>query len=257
MTVDMTAPPVPMSRLVRVEMRKMMDTRAGFWLLMTIVILTALALLVYGLIMTFAVDTGTPKFGEFFAMTGTPQGFLLPVLGILLITHEWGQRTAMATFTLEPRRIRVLLAKFISALIWGLLAILIAAALAALATLAFQGDFESSFSELNAFDEMLRITGIQLLAILQGIAFGLLFLASAAAIVTYFVLPTVSSVIAGIWPWWTERAAWFDLGTAQVPLFEGATITAEQWAQLVTSSLIWIGLPMAIGIWRVLRSEMK
>ncbi len=36
---------------------------------------------------------------------------LLPVLGIMLVTSEWGQRTAMVTFALEPRRRRVVWAK--------------------------------------------------------------------------------------------------------------------------------------------------
>ena len=42
-------------------------------------------------------------------------GILLPVLGILLVTSEWSQRTAMVTFTLEPSRSRVIAAKFVVA----------------------------------------------------------------------------------------------------------------------------------------------
>ncbi len=33
------------------------------------------------------------------------------MLGILTVTGEWSHRTALTTFTLEPRRSRVLLAK--------------------------------------------------------------------------------------------------------------------------------------------------
>ena len=43
-------------------------------------------------------------FLNFMGATATPQGFLLPVLGILLVTSEWGQRTALTTFALEPHR---------------------------------------------------------------------------------------------------------------------------------------------------------
>ena len=42
---------------------------------------------------------------------------LLPVLGIMLVTSEWGQRTAMVTFALEPRRPRVILAKLVTGLV--------------------------------------------------------------------------------------------------------------------------------------------
>ena len=67
-------------------------------------------------------------------VTATPQGFLLPVLGILLVTSEWTQRTALVSFTLMPVRGRVLVAKVLAALIAGLAAIVLAMAVAALAT---------------------------------------------------------------------------------------------------------------------------
>jgi hypothetical protein len=48
-----------------------------------------------------------------------------------------------------------------------------------------------------------------------------------------------------------------DLGTSQVPLFEGGNLTGEQWAQLATGTLIWVVLPFVLGLWRVLRAEVK
>ena len=36
---------------------------------------------------------------------------LLPVVSILTLTSEWSQRTALTTFTQEPRRMRVINAK--------------------------------------------------------------------------------------------------------------------------------------------------
>ena len=32
----------------------------------------------------------------------------------MLVTSEWSQRTAMTTFTLEPRRMRIVLAKMLA-----------------------------------------------------------------------------------------------------------------------------------------------
>ena len=82
-----------------VELRKMADTRAGLWLLIAI-----------GaghrrdhddlLLGRRPERPGLPATSS--ASPATPQGFLLPVLGILLITSEWGQRTALVTFTLVP-----------------------------------------------------------------------------------------------------------------------------------------------------------
>ena len=48
-----------------------------------------------------------PSFVSFLQGMNTPMGILLPVLGVLSITSEWSQRTAMVTFTLEPSRMRV------------------------------------------------------------------------------------------------------------------------------------------------------
>ena len=47
-----TAPPIPLTRLVKVELRKMFNTRSGFWMLMSIGLLSPISagsLLVFGL----------------------------------------------------------------------------------------------------------------------------------------------------------------------------------------------------------------
>lgn len=41
----------------------------------------------------------------------------MPVVGILLVTSEWSQRTAITTFTLVPQHGRVLTAKLLAALV--------------------------------------------------------------------------------------------------------------------------------------------
>ena len=42
---------------------------------------------------------------------------LLPVMGILLVTSEWSQRTDMTTFALEPHRSRVIMAKLVTGVV--------------------------------------------------------------------------------------------------------------------------------------------
>ena len=54
-----------------------------------------------------------------------------------------------------------------------------------------------------------------------------------------------------------EVQPWIDLWTSQTPLFMGGNLTGEQWAQSATSSLIWVVLPFAVGLVRVLRAEVK
>jgi ABC-2 type transport system permease protein len=239
---------IPLTRLVAVEMRKMVDTRAGLWLIVVIVVLTALATV---LTAVFGPDEGTPM--EFLLLAaGGPQGLLFPVLGVLLVTGEWGQRAAMTTFVLVPRRERVVVAKILAALAIGLVVLGLTFAIAALATLlsgASPGDLPA-----RAYG---HFTLLQALGILQGLAFGLLFLNSAAAIVSFFLLPLISSLVFNLVPALRDVRDWIDVGAGQGPLSESAAMTGQEWAQLGSTTLIWLVLPLTVGAWRMLTAEVK
>lgn len=254
MTLDISQTrPIPFGRLTAVEIRKMADTRAGIWLLSLTVIVTAAFMIIF----FFVADSEDRILGNFIGIAATPQGFVLPVLGILLITSEWGQRTAMVTFALEPSRAKVIAAKVVAALILGVGAFIAAIALGSLGTLV--GGAEGGFDNLKATTFLLFL-GLQILGVLQGLAYGLIFLNTPAAIVTYFVLPIASSIIFSVVPSLADSAPWVDLGTAQQPLFElgsGGELTGDQLAQLGTTALIWIILPFVIGLVRVMRAELK
>jgi hypothetical protein len=252
-TLDITrTAKVPMSRLVRVELRKMTDTRAGMWLLITIGAITGLATVIFG----FVGHDQDRTFGSFLGFAGAPQGFLLPVLGILLVTQEWGQRTGMVTFTLEPLRGKVLAAKVYAALILSLAAIVTAFSFATVSTLIFGG--HDRWSGFTAID-VLKVTVGQILGTIQGFSFGILLLASAAAIVLYFVLPQVMGILAHVVPFLSDKAAWIDFGTAQSRLFSfgDGNLSGKDWTQLLVTGSAWVLLPFLIGLWRVLRAEVK
>ncbi len=244
-------PAVPLIRLVRVELRKMVDTRAGAWLLGVIAFVTLAAVVIFGL----AASDGDKTLFNFSAFTGTPQGVLLPVMAILLITQEWGQRTAMVTFTLEPHRSRVLGAKVISALLIGAAAYGLALVLALAAAAVFGG--AGAFDDFTLGD--LGVFGLlQALGVLQGLAFGLVFLNSATAIVLFFVIPTVFGIVSSVWAAMEDIAPWVDFGTAQYPVLDGAaSVTGQEWAQLGVTMVIWVILPLFLGGLRMLRSELK
>lgn len=244
---------VPFSRLVSVELRKSADTRSGRWLLAAIVAITAVFMVIFLLV----ADGGDRVFENFIAVSATPQGFLLPVLGILLVTSEWGQRTAMVTFALEPSRSRVIAAKTVAALVLGVGAFVAAVALAALCT--GLGGADGGFEGLAAGTFGLFLL-LQLLTIVQGLAYGLIFLNTPTAIVFFFVAPIASTIIFNLVPAIRDSAPWLDLGTAQQALFQlsgDASLTGEQWAQLGTTSLIWIIVPFAAGWVRIMRAELK
>jgi ABC-2 type transport system permease protein len=241
---------IPFSRLVTVEMRKMGDTRAGKWLMIAIVAITAL---VVGLILVFAPED-VKDFEGFLGAAATPQGFLLPVLGILLVTSEWGQRAALNTFTLVPHRGRIIGAKLVAAVLLGLAAIAAAILIAALAALVAGND---DVWGAYGFGDTGKFALLQTIGIVQGLAFGMLFLNSAAAIVAYFVLPIAFNIVTSIVERLRDVQPWIDPGTAQTPLFGSEALTGEEWAQLAVTTLIWVVLPGVIGAWRMMRAEVK
>lgn len=250
-TLDVSGTPgVPLSRLTRVELRKIADTRASRWLLAAIALVTIAIIAIFFL----TADQSDRTFTNFMGVTATPQGFLLPVLGILLVTSEWGQRTALVTFTLVPVRGRVLLAKVLAALITGVAAILLAMGVAALATLV--GGADNAWAHIG-LDDLGKYGILQVSGVLQGLAFGLLFLNTAAAIVTYFVLPTAFTIVASLWSALKDAAPWVDLGTSQQPLFNALHMSSDEWWQLASSTAIWVVLPFVVGVVRVLRAEVK
>ena len=254
-TVDEGAPGIPWTRLVRIEMRKMVDTRAGFWLVLGIVIISALitgAMLIWG-------DPRNLTFGQMFGVMNIPTGVLLPVLAILLVTSERSQRTGLVTYTLEPRRSRVVSAKLATSVVYAVAAVLVALAFGAVGTLlagAFHGDIANQWDMTWAG---LRNSGmLQLIALLEGFGFAMIIMNSAAAIVGFFALPTVWTIISSIVPWMHEHIEpWASLSFAERPFQSGNSVVGQGWAHLGAAVAIWVLLPLLIGLWRLARSEVK
>ena len=84
-----------LGRLAAVELRKMVDTRAGFWLQVATVAITVVAVTVRSVVG----DAADHTFASVLDVGLQPAAVLLPVAGILLVTSEWSQRTGMITFT--------------------------------------------------------------------------------------------------------------------------------------------------------------
>ena len=74
-----------LARLSLVELRKMVDTRAGFWLILSVALLTVV---VVG-VMVFAGPAEDHTFREILSVAVAPASVLLPIVGILLVSSEW------------------------------------------------------------------------------------------------------------------------------------------------------------------------
>lgn len=244
--IDLAGDRIPFARLVGVEVRKMVDTRAGMWMLIT---MAAISFVVCGVLI--AVGEGDDiSMATFLGFITMPMLVLLPIMGIMSATQEWSQRTGLATFTLVPRRGRVLSAKVVASLVLALGLLVVAALAAALSTLVSGGDFAL---------EGLSVPGLVLTALiftLQGVAFGAALLNTPLAIVTSLALPTVWTMLTSMSERMSEIAQWLDLYIVTGPLVEG-TMTGSDWGHLATGGLAWVGVPLAIGTYRVLTREIK
>jgi ABC-2 type transport system permease protein len=236
-------------RLTGVELRKMVDTRAGFWLLTGIVLLTIAA--VVGL--QFANDHDR-TLRAFFVDSSQVALTLLPIVGILLVTSEWTQRTSLITFTLVPRRARVLAAKLAAGVILSVVAWFVVLGIAAVGT-AFAGGAEGggtwSFPGWLIGQSALYLAA----AMLMGIAFGAMLLLSAPAIVLYFVVPVAFALLGGISAL-DGLAKWFD-GTQTFEPLVNESLAARDWAHAGTTMALWLALPLLIGLWRIRRNEVQ
>jgi len=244
--------PVPFSRLVAVELRKLIDTRAGRWLLITIGLVTAAVIVI---VMCTGSADHDKDFGTFLFATVVPQSILLPILGIMAVTSEWSQRTGLVTFTLEPRRARIAWSKLGAAATMGVAVVAAAFVLAAAAALLCQGIRGSSPDWSMDWQGCAGLLLMQLIGIATGVAFGMLLQNTPGAIVAYLFIPTVWSIVSDI-SWMQTVGRWADTNRTVQPLLDGH-MSGAQWAHLVVSVLIWVAVPLAGGLWRVTHSEVK
>jgi ABC-type transport system involved in multi-copper enzyme maturation permease subunit len=250
-------PPIPFTRLLSVELRKSFDTRAGRWLM---IVIAAMVIITEAIVLIVTVVQDQPaSYDDFTAAAAFMTSFLLPVLGILLVSSEWSQRTAMVTFALEPRRPLVIAAKATAGVVLALATVVIALVVGLVCNLlygAFQGNADWSIG----WGTVLTFTVTQIFSMLGGFALATLFLNTPASIVVFFVYKWVLPVILGIGTaligWFGGFAQWIDFQQAQGELYD-PPITGAQWAHLVVSGVIWLVLPLVLGTMRVLRAEVK
>ena len=236
-----------LGRLVAVELRKMVDTRAGFWLQVAIPALTVVVVAVRLLV-------GDPADHTFQSVLDAglqPAAILLPVLGILLVTSEWSQRTGLITFALVPVRSRVLGAKLIASLLRAVAMLATSVAIVAIGVLVSSPGVEATWSDAAPLigQSAVYLTTMMLV----GLGFGAILLAAAPAIVLLFALPMAWMAVVSL-SVFSDIAPWVDNASALGQMTLGV-MDATQWAHAGTSLTIWMVLPLLIGAWRITRRE--
>ena len=258
--VEAAAPRVvrqlPRPRILSTELRKMFDTRSGFWLMVSIAVLATVAT---AAVVVFAPDS-QQTYNSFAGAVGVPMTIILPIIAILSVTGEWSQRTGLTTFTLVPRRGRVIAAKAIVSVGIGVVSIALAAAIGAVGNVVGSALAGVPTTWDLPVTTLLDIVLANVLGLLIGFMLGVLLRSSAAAIVAYFVysfvLPTLSGLLAGSQEWFHRLQPWVDFNFAQGVLYNGS-MTAQAWAHLAVTATIWVLVPLLVGVRLVMRSEVK
>jgi ABC-2 type transport system permease protein len=242
------SPPIPFRRLLQAEWQKTTGTRAARWLLAATAVITVGALAVP---LLFPHDI-TQSRVSYLIWAALGLSRLLPLVLMLAMTAEWSQRTAMATFTQEPRRGRVLTAKILTGQAISLagagFAFLTAQAVVLAAHAAGRGITTGwDWPQLAGFIAFILLTGT------IGIAFGALLHNTAVAIVSYFALGGAFNLL--MIPALQAAGRWINTGQTYGWVLNG------QWAghgdQIATSTLVWIALPLTLGLIRTLRREVR
>ncbi len=249
--------PIPATRLVKVELRKMFNTRSGFWMLVSIGVLSVIAT---AAVIIFAPESAV-TYANFAAAIGLPMSVILPMIAILAVTSEWSERSGLTTFTLVPSRGRVIGAKAFATFAVGVGSTAVAFAVGAVGNLA-----GSALAGVDTvWDISLSMAPQMVLGNLVGMAIGftlgVVLRNSAAAIVGYFVaslvMPGILVLLAQVRSWFADLQPWIDWNETQVALFDGATNTGREWAMLGSTTMIWIVVPLVVGLLSLRRSEVK
>ncbi|MGH3320475.1 MAG: ABC transporter permease [Streptosporangiaceae bacterium] len=230
----------------------MADTRAGFWLLVVVALIAA------GMVV-LQLFTGQGEgrtFAGIFAGTLMPVSLLLPVLGILSVTSEWSQRTAVTTFTLVPIRWRTTVAKLLAGVALAALSVVVCLAAAALGNLLVGPVVDGAGGWTIEAAAIGTAFVYQLGGMIMGMAFGMLFMNTPTAIVLYFLVPTVWAIMTQFIGALRTAREWLDQSVTMTPLTTGE-ITGDSWARVGATAGLWVLLPLIIGLARLMRREVS
>ena len=150
-------------------------------------------------------------------------------------------------------RSRVLGAKLIASLLLAVAMVAMSVAVVAAGVLVASPGIEGTWSDAATLigQSAVYLGG----GMLTGVAFGMVVLASAPAIVTLFALPMSWMAVVSL-PVFSGVGPWVDIAGA-LGQMTVEVMSATQWAHAGTSLAIWMVLPLLIGARRITRREIS
>ena len=246
-TRQTAVPPQRFTTQLRVETRKLLDTRGGLAVLGVII-----ATCVFALIWLLSHSKYPVTFHRYSTGAANIVAFLIPVVTLMAMTAEWTQRTALSTFTMSPRRGRVLTAKFlaglaVSTVVLGTVLLFAAGATVLGGLIHGHATWEPMGSDIRTYFI------IMFLEVVMAAAFAAIAGQTAVALVAYFIFPSAWAAFADNVLGGTAR--WFDIFAAYDRL--SSPHPFDHMGQTLTAVACWIMVPAVLGIRRSLRREIK
>lgn len=230
----------------QVELRKLLDTPSAKAIL-AITMLAAPA----GIPLALLLDpNGRPDASSMAANGLGLAAYILPLLAILSITGEWRLHTVLVTYALDSGRTAVLLAK-VAALVTVVVGTVAIANIAGVVAASLLGlPVRTPAASLAAAVGMLvGMTGIALV----GVAFGASLLNTPLAIVLYLTLPPAVPQLLGQLPAMATLAPYLDIHSPLLARIQDTAVANP--AASAVAALLWIVVPVAVGIVRNARSD--
>lgn len=236
----------PLTRL-HIELRKLVDTRAGA----TLVAVTVLTAVADVLLRVLAEGPGTTAVDVASSGAGSST-YLLPILGIVATAGEWRDGTAPTTYTLDPRRSAVLAAKAGALLVvTALVTVLIG-----VSTLTASAVGGTPAGDPVAFATGLGDVGLTLAVYaLLGIALGAALRDAALAFVVLLLGPLLVPHALGLMRATAPLVPYIDLTGHTLHRQTGSA--PEQPLAAAVALLLWVVLPLAVGFVRNARSDVS
>jgi ABC-2 type transport system permease protein len=241
--------PPGFGRLIRIELRKTLDTRSGMWSGVAVAAVTLITVIITALVK----GGHDATLHRLFNNSVEPAAILLPVLGVLLVTGEWSQRTVLTTFTLVPDRNRILQAKLAASIL-----VAIAAFAICLTCSVVVGELLPAPGGPGTLSIVVFAQGLLFLVATMaiGVAFGAAIMVSAPAIVIYLVLPTAWDALSSTIHPFKTLSHWLAIGPTLGPLAT-RSFSATDWAHAGTTLALWLVIPLIVGVWRFARRDVN
>ena len=195
-------------------------------------------------------ETDDLIFRDMFALAILPASILLPIIGILLVSSEWSQRTALITFTLVPKRMRVMSAKIAAGVVLGVIVLAIGFVVSVLAIAIVGGAWTMGLVVFLQICLLLVTVDAQRRRVRRGVPE----LRRRRSSCTSRCRSRSGAL--GAIPFFNDAAGWIDTTQTTGPLTEGVASGIE-WARFWVSMGVWMILPLAIGLYRIAKGEIR